>query len=42
LRKATAPADIAMLDAYLSKKVASGAVDTLIKKAVRETLAAGK
>lgn len=42
LRKATAPADIALLDAYLSKKVSSGAVDALIKKAVRETLASGK
>ncbi|MFC3533208.1 transporter substrate-binding domain-containing protein [Vogesella facilis] len=42
IRKNTSPDDIAILDGYLKKKVASGAVNALIKKAVQETLASSK
>lgn len=42
IRKSTSPEDIAMLNAYLKKGVSSGSVNALIKKAVQETLAAGK
>lgn len=42
LRKDTPAADIALLNTYLTEKVSTGAVDTLIKKAVRETLDSSK
>ncbi|MDC7713653.1 transporter substrate-binding domain-containing protein [Vogesella sp. LYT5W] len=42
IRKNTSPDDVAMLNAYLKKKVSSGYVNALIKKAVQETLASGK
>lgn len=42
IRKNTNADDIALLDGYLKKKVSSGAVNALIKKAVQETLASGK
>lgn len=42
LRKDAPAADIALLNTYLTEKVSSGAVDTLIKKAVRETLDSSK
>lgn len=42
MNKETPPSDIDVLNNYLMKKVSTGAVDSLIKKAVRETLASGK
>lgn len=42
LRKDTSSGDIAELNTYLKQKVATGAVNALIKKAVRQTLDSGK
>ncbi|WP_024302626.1 ABC transporter substrate-binding protein [Pseudogulbenkiania sp. MAI-1] len=42
LRKNTRQEDIAELNTYLKQKVSSGAVNALIKKAVRQTLDSGK
>lgn len=42
LRKNTSPSDIAVLNHYLEQKVSSGAVDAMIKTAVREVISSGK
>lgn len=42
LRKDTAQADIAELNAYIKRNVEAGTVNSLISKAVRETLASSK
>lgn len=42
VRKDTSAADLALLDSYIKQKVSSGAVDALIKTAVRQTLESGK
>lgn len=42
LRKDTPSTDVAVLNTYLKQKVSTGAVNALIKKAVRQTLDSGK
>lgn len=42
LRKDTSPADVAELNAYIKRNQSSGNVNSLVKKAVKETLASGK
>lgn len=42
LRKDTAPADIAELNAYIKRNLEAGTVNSLIDKAVRETLSSSK